>query len=375
MKKGIYELFLSIWATASYIVPKKKGYYIFIPLHDTNKFSGNIKSLILYANSNYDSERINLVCFNKNIRQEARENNIKVISNFLLAFWATLRAEHIIIDASTLAFSKGNFSLIQLWHGAGFKKLGLLNKNTNDEFKGRLGRHYNKYKLVVSSSESNQKKQNDSFGTTTAKITGLPRNDIFFENKDYFEEIKIKYNIDKYEKIITYVPTFRDFETVAPFSNEFWEQLQNVLNDQNALFVVKKHPWDKYLKIPEGYSRIVDLSNKVSDVQELLLVSDLLISDYSSIMTDFAITSRPILIYMYDYEQYIENCRTLYYDLRKVLPKPYVNDEQDLLEKIKNESWMETEKYKKNYNQFREKFHRYFDGDSSKRVMEEIMKL
>src|SRR5699024_3966255 len=111
----------------------------------------------------------------------------------------------------------------------------------------------------------------------------------------------------------TYAPTFRDFETAPPCSPGFWKKLNEYLVANNEFFVVTKHPLDLYLKIPGHYSNIDDWSEKIDDVQNLLLITDLLISDYSSIVTDFVLTGRPILTYAYDFEVFKQKCRSIYY--------------------------------------------------------------
>src|SRR5699024_2288495 len=175
--------------------------------------------------------------------------------------------------------------------------------------------------------------------------------------------------------IIAYAPTFRDHPTQPPFSDSFYKELQHYLQKTNGILVIKKHPVDKFLKLNKEYPNIKDLSANISDIQDLLVVADLLISDYSSVSTDFSLTGRPILIYAYDLQAYIENCRTLYYDLEAVLPQPFVKEERELLDKIRNLEWVEQLEIKESYTRFRNSFHKYTDGKSSQRVVQEIKKL
>ena len=75
-----------------------------------------------------------------------------------------------------------------------------------------------------------------------------------------------------------------------------------------------------------------------------MIITDLLISDYSGIITDFVITDKPVILYMYDFQLYLENCRSMYFDLEEILPKPFVFKEEDLLEKIINSDWTKDKK-------------------------------
>lgn len=375
MKKNIKSLFFYLIGIISYFIPKERALYAYIPIHDKSKFSGNIKALFLYSIVNHPEIKNVLITTSPKVYDEIKKSNYNVIINPLKSIWIMLRAEHLVIDATTNTLFYGKFSIIQLWHGTGFKNIGLLNTNTRGNDLKKYNKHYSKYRFVVATSKDDAVRKDDSFGKKVALVTGSPRNDFFFSNKEYVEIVKEKYDISNFDKIITYAPTFRDFETVAPFSKHFWESLNEILQQQNAVFVVKKHPWDKHLNVPVEFSNIKDLSVVVSDVQELLLVSDVLISDYSGIMTDFAITNRPIIVYNYDYVQYKETCRTMYYDLDEILPKPFVKNEDDLLKKITNLNWVKDAAVKESYAHFRNKFHYFLDGNSSERVLAEIMNL
>lgn len=369
-------IFINIRAIASYFIPKKKGYYAFFPILYKREFAGNIKALMLYAAQNHKEIKTVLLSKDKNVIHEAQIHGLNTKDTTFGMMWANLRAEHILVDTSTTGhFRRGKFSLIQLWHGSGFKEVVLQNSHLTNRQRKELELINKKYKIIAATSECDAKKQNISFNSNTAVITGYPRNDVFFGDKSHFIDLKVKYNLDKYDKIIAYIPTFRDLEPLPPFSEDFYRKLQSLLEENNAAFVVKKHPADKFLEIPENLQNIKDLSHEFADVQELLLITDVLISDYSSIITDFALTRKPILIYSYDLEQYMEICRPLYYDIEEVLPQPFIKDENDLLEKLKDESWAKTPEAINSYENFIKTFHQYLDGNSSQRVMEAIKKL
>ncbi len=374
MRNFLSDTLAFLTGLLSYIVPKKKRLYVYIPAHDPRKFASNTKALFIYSNENHKEIKNVYIARNHKVYNEIKSQGYLAVNNPILAIWNVLRAEHIIIDATLKRLSDGNFSIIQLWHGTGFKDIGLLNNN-NDSKLNRIKKHYKKYRIIVANSNDDLKRKNDSFDSENAMITGSPRNDLFFSNRTFTDLLKRKYDVNGFDKIISYTPTFRDFNTTEPFSESFWNRLNDYLIRSNSVFLIKKHPWDKYLKVPANFSNIKDFSTLVSDVQELLLISDVLISDYSGIITDFAITGKPIIIYNYDYDQYMETCRTMYYDLNEIFPKPFVKDEEDLLNKISDQDWTNTPLAQESYQNFKNKFHTYNDGNSSKRVMEAILKL
>lgn len=360
----------------SYIIPKKKDYYAFFPtVYTKGEFYGNVKALMSYIAQNHSEIETVLLSLDKGVIQKAQSNDFATKRTILGITWASLRAEHILINTATAGdFRIGRFSIIQLWHGSGFKEVGLLRPDYKYQV-DRLKLNFKKFKLIISTSKSDAKKQNTSFNSTAAVVTGYPRNDLFFQDKSHFNDLKIKYGLKKYNRIISYTPTFRDYKSPTPFSEVFYQNLQSFLEKSNTVFIIKKHPADKFFKFPETFKNIQDLSHKFSNTQELLLITDLLISDYSSIITDFALTKKPILIYPYDLKQYKEKSRPMYYDIEKILPQPFIKDENDLLEKLKDESWMKTPLAINSYENFVQTFHQYLDGNSSKRVMEALQGL
>ncbi len=375
--KHMYSFGASLlYGLGSLLIPKKKGLYAFRLVHDPKKFAGNIRALLEYATGEKEAEDLVLLA---NVRwlssQLPAQPDFQLVEGSLRRFWMSLRAQYLLIDSYTGLYRYGRFSIIQLGHGAGYKNIGLLRDDLSNWRRRHLHRIYRNYKLVVASSPSNLEKKNASFGVKTAVITGLPRNDVFFnENKERVQGLKARWDLLPYSKIIGYAPTFRDFETQPPFSNDFWRQLQEELAAQEILFIIKKHPWDRLLEVPDQYQNIQDLSGKLS-AEEFMMVSDWLVTDYSSIATDYALTQKPILIYAYDFEAYQKHCRSIYYDLEKVLPRPFLTSPKALLNSIRDQGWITARDTRESYVRFQEEFHSFRDGNSSARVWHEIKKL
>ena len=141
-------------------------------------------------------------------------------------------------------------------------------------------------------------------------VCGLPRNDIFY-NEEKKKEIKEKcykhFNIQKNELVILYAPTFRnefdkkDFAIDYPRLTKTLEKKYN----KNVKILVKLHPNIAYKsnELDINYENVIDASN-YKDMQELLVFSDLLISDYSSVVFDFSLMSKPSFIFATDLEDY-----------------------------------------------------------------------
>jgi CDP-glycerol glycerophosphotransferase len=373
--KGLQEIKHSVFTRLSYLIPKQKGLVVFYPTHHKSGFSGNLKSFFTYMNSAPECSRYTPVwCTdNKETYDLLKSQGYQVIRNKADVYLQLLRAEHIIQDSTHILLC-GNFSIIQLWHGNGFKNSALLDTTNSLEMRALLRKAYKHYRIIAASSKAHQELMIQSFENENVRIVGSPKNDVFYEGPGLIAQIKKQYGLEGYTKIFAYTPTFRDIGAFDPFPARFWEDLNLWLVRHNAVFVVKKHPWDKTLVVPDHFGHIKDFTTTFSDAQELLLIADVLISDYSAIVTDFAITGKPIIYYFHDYDNYTD-IRSFYYDLKAVLPGPFVYDSEHLLACIQDLSWFDDPGYQVEFQKFLTTFHTYMDGNSSRRVFQEMEKL
>ena len=149
-----------------------------------------------------------------------------------------------------------------------------------------------------------------------------------------------------------------------------FDRLQKELGDDYVIlfrahyFISNTFDFSKY----EGFIYNVSL---LDDINELYIVSDMLITDYSSVFFDYAILKRPIVYFMYDYELYKNEMRGFYIDLDE-LPGPIVQDEGALIEQIKalSDNFVFDEKYKR----FNGKYNYLDDANASRRLVERLIK-
>lgn len=207
---------------------------------------------------------------------------------------------------------------------------------------------------------------------------GYPRNDFLYnytENdiKDIKEKIGIA-NIEK--KIILYAPTYRDNQHASGVGYTYKTEVdfdklkQKLGQDYIILFrahwlVANEFDFDKY----KGF--IFDVSN-YDDINDLYVLADMLITDYSSVFFDYANLRKPILFYMYDLEAYRDDIRGFYLDLKE-LPGPILKTEDEIIDNIKKFS-SGVEFYNNTYKEFNQKFNYLDDGNAAKRVLETIIK-
>ncbi|MCS7231881.1 MAG: CDP-glycerol glycerophosphotransferase family protein [Elusimicrobiota bacterium] len=371
----------------SYLIPKESNLYVFIS-HVGDKFNDNPKYLYFYFKKK--GKKVVYICSDKSLLKRLTEKGINAVYSFSLkGIWTIARAKYIFITHSVKGVSRsliggilGNFNIIQTWHGIGFKSIALLDPNSllkilqiiisTKILKVIVGI---RFKVILATSDAIKEKFEKAFSSKNVFITGLPRNDVLFNHSFLFVDYRRDLGLNKFDKVILYAPTFRERQYAYPFTDDFLEKLDKWLAEKNYILLVKKHIYDRALKVESNYKRIWDISDKVEDVQELLPHIDVLISDYSSIITDFALLRRPIILYIYDLERFIKECRSFYFDPREVFPGPFAYSQEELIKILSDMSWFEDSNYKERYEKFLDFFHKYKDGKSCERVeklLEEI---
>lgn len=182
---------------------------------------------------------------------------------------------------------------------------------------------------------------------------GIPRNDIFFAKERHDElrrAIAERYGLDPASRLVLYAPTFRVDHSTAPYSIN-WSRVMPLISrmygGEQVSVMVRMHPnligrVDTTSLV--AYERVVDVT-RYHDMQELLAVADMLITDYSSSMFDFAMQYRPCLLYATDADAYD---RGFYFDLRE-LPFPLAESEDELVDVIEH---FDSESYKSNVTRF-----------------------
>ena len=201
---------------------------------------------------------------------------------------------------------------------------------------------------------------------------GIPRNDIFFDiprHKELRQRIAQHYGIDPKSRIILYAPTFRvDFST-KPYTID-WSRIMPTISrmfgGESVSVLVRMHP-NLIGKVETShlvaYDGVHD-ATRYHDMQELLSVADILITDYSSSMFDFAMQGRPCILYATDANAYD---RGFYFDLKE-LPFPLTENEEQLLATIES---FDNEAYTTHLNTFyRERIGLKEDGHAAEALAE-----
>ena len=232
--------------------------------------------------------------------------------------------------------------------------------------------------LLIATSESTKKTLYKGFQCPNIKITGQPREDIFYQGISR-PEILEKFGLAEFahNEIVTYLPTFRDGRNryISLLGGNEHEFEKFFKENKSILFLEKSHYHETDLDFKKKPSLLnyKNLSDIDFSSQELLAISDILITDYSSVFIDFLHTNRPIIFFPYDLQSYL-NERGLYYDYKQVACGKIVYNTADLLETVS--AYLKDPKMDKDKRQkARELFHKYTDGKNCQRVYQEIIKL
>ena len=377
-------------------MPKKKNLILFMGRLQ-GKFFGNVKFLYLYLHQ-LREEGVEYYFFteHRSVYNQLKQHNLPVIYHpTLFSIFILLRA-NVIVASSTAWIKKCKYHLlfntkkVQIFHGLALKKVELAIERKaeyNNSFKGRLDNairgRFPLYDLVISTSKFyTEKLFSKSFNVGTAIESGYPRNDIFYKeiDDDYSllgSDNEVISKIASFRscghKIILYAPTFRDTTGDAISDNVLdLDKLSEFACKHKIIFIFKFHlSTDLSVKL-KAYDNIIVYNNSC-DIQPLLKVTDILITDYSSVCIDYLLLDRPMAFFAYDYEKYITKDREMLFDYNWITAGPKCRSQEELQKAI--QSYIDgKDDFTDKRRQIRDIAFDYKDGNSSARVWDSIRK-
>lgn len=200
---------------------------------------------------------------------------------------------------------------------------------------------------------------------------GYPRNDPLVTGNDpeTIAELKARLHLPPNRKIVLYAPTFRDEQhrIKARFALKLdLYQIAQQLGEE-YFFLIRAHYLDR-VSIADAHRPLAANVSGHHDVSELMLVSDVLITDYSSIFFDYANLRRPMIFFTYDYEEYLRT-RGTYFDLADTVPGPLVTTTEEIIGCLRDLDGL-VERYSGMAEKFRDRFCTYDTGTASDRIVE-----
>jgi CDP-glycerol glycerophosphotransferase (TagB/SpsB family) len=272
--------------------------------------------------------------------------------------------------------------IVNLWHGVGHKKIALL--------RGKPGMFAD---FTVATSKLTQKAFTEFFGNPmdTVLISGYPRNDLMLrteKDKLAFKR-RMKGNLDKYDKIMIWLPTFRT-DTIASHGtdgvavdNAFQiqgfdvERFNALLQKYNVLCIVKPHPLDVQRADDHAHSNVMVIKDEWLWKQGLTLYhltacTDILVSDISSIMVDYMLLDKPVICFSTDFDEY-EDSRGFYFDdIENWLPSKLIRKENEFFTYLEQILQTGIDPFEKQRLKLKDEFFTYHDANSSERIVKKV---
>ncbi|WP_171050996.1 CDP-glycerol glycerophosphotransferase family protein [Bacillus sp. BHET2] len=297
--------------------------------------------------------------------------------DFLRSIYHLATSKIIFVDNYYGFLAKSNFKpgveCIQLWHANGaIKKFGLKDpsiKSRSEKAIQRFHTVYQRFSTVVVGSDAMTDIYKQAFGINDKRMvrTGIPRTDVFFDQsikKKAEEKLKKNHPFLENKKVILYAPTYREDELIDAKLNLDLKKMADRF-DEDYILLLKLHPAIKNrFEIPSDLSEFIyDFSNNPS-MNEMLFITDILITDYSSIPFEYTLLNRPVIFYLYDLEDY-KSERGVWDGFLEYLPGPIAENTDDIIRLIEENSF-DSERI----HSFADKWNQYSKGQSSRNVVD-----
>ncbi|WP_441245739.1 CDP-glycerol glycerophosphotransferase family protein [Kitasatospora sp. McL0602] len=206
--------------------------------------------------------------------------------------------------------------------------------------------------------------------------SGYPRNDVLALGEGV-DAVRRRLGVPDGKRIVLYAPTWREDQQRENGDGYQLGLRIDVAAARAALgrdhvLLVRSHSHVREPLAGAGDGFLYDVSD-YPDVQELLLAADVLVTDYSSIMFDFAITGRPILFFTYDLDHYRDDLRGFYFDLEAEAPGPLLGTSDELIAALRDVDGL-TDRHAEAYARFRSTHCALDDGGAAARVVDAMLK-
>lgn len=396
----------------SHIVPRDKNLWVFGSTFG-NRFADNPRYFFYYLSRMDEEERkitglkkgeIRPVWITKNpkIARQLRNMGYEAYtSTSKEGIRCCLRAGVYIFDnySKDISFClSGGAKKINLWHGTPLKKIQMDNRFDKVRYPENLWKWFywqlrrmsdeKPWHYVLTTSEFFRPIFSSAFATKNVLVCGYPRNDCLLGSirNDLLSGEEKRLNALKRRirrkngcRVVFYMPTFRESETKF-FDVVDFTELSRYLEEKNLCLVIKLHPksklqarFEEEVKM-QGTERFLLLSNQ-DDPYEFLKMSDVLITDYSSVYFDWLVLDRPIIFFDYDRRDYLTKSRELYFDYDEFTPGMKAANWQELKKALNGIDWEAgRDGFERKRREIRELAVDDMDGHAGRRLLEAIKK-
>ncbi|RJL33501.1 bifunctional glycosyltransferase/CDP-glycerol:glycerophosphate glycerophosphotransferase [Bailinhaonella thermotolerans] len=285
-----------------------------------------------------------------------------VVANTYLPKWARIRDDQV---------------MVQTWHGTPLKRIGndmpwMQRPGPKPDFWHRQAAEVPNWDLLVSQTPWASPIFRRAFGYEGELLEcGYPRNDLLTTaDASVKAVVRSRLGIPDGKRVVLYAPTWRDYDRDNPSLRLDVDDARRVLGDDHVL-LVRGHLMQAGpgLHDPSGF--VVDVTS-YPDITELMLVSDVLITDYSSVMFDFASTRRPMLFFTYDLARYRDSTRGFYFDFEAEAPGPLLATSEAVVSALRDLATAGPAAPDARYEAFIRKYCPYDDGQAAARLVTHV---
>jgi CDP-glycerol glycerophosphotransferase len=286
------------------------------------------------------------------------------------------RARYIVSNNTLPGYfrKKPEQTYVQTWHGTPLKRVGFDIEYPSfaggEAYIRRLGSEVAKWDFLVSPNRFSTDVLRKAFGYRGEVLeTGYPRTDLLLsDDRERVRRLtRAELGVAEGVTAVLYAPTWRDdasFSTALDLS-----ALCDLLGNGHVVMLRAHALVASTVRLPD-HPRLVDVSGR-DDIGELLLAADVLVTDYSSVMFDFACTRKPMVFFTYDMEHYRDELRGFYFDFTAEAPGPLVTTTGDLADALLEIDAVQA-RHASAYTRFCDRFCHLDDGHASARVVDAV---
>jgi CDP-glycerol glycerophosphotransferase len=265
---------------------------------------------------------------------------------------------------------------VQTWHGTPLKRIGrdVPSTSLSLSYRALMEREVRDWDVLLAQNAFSATTLPLAFGYQGEVLElGYPRNDLLAMDVDarLRERIRTALGVHPAARLALYAPTWRDNRRTdsrqyALVNHLDLGQVSRAVGDTWTV-LVRGHSNTPGLSAWSSYPNVVDVTD-YPDIAELMMVADLLVTDYSSVMFDFVVTGKPIIFLVPDLEEYADRTRGFYLDFREIAPGPLLDSTEEVIAALASPS-SATGAHSSRYESFRERFAPHDDGHAAERVV------
>ena len=373
----------------SFLFPRSKNKWVF-GNYIVNAFSDNPKYLFIYVNEHYPEIRPIWIGKNEKVYNYVKNLGFEVYrKNSFKGFFHCLTAGTYFFNAyvhDINYFTSGGAVLVNLWHGVGLKTIefnierGILAPRYYEKklfFRLFMPWIYKRPSYLVSSTDFQSRPFAKAFRIPLSQCLniGYPRNEIliadeserrrFIEKYEPKESVAFLESLEKYNRVFIYMPTWRDSSDFIDQTGIDFHALNAILAERGDYLILKFHINTAGLKLVQSLSNITVIPGNI-DVYTVLPHTDILITDYSSVLYDYILMpDKQVILYLFDYEGYV-NDRDFNYPFLPNIAGTVVKEASELYAVFRGDKGLESEN---DMDFIRQKFWGNFPGNASQKLI------